>query len=90
MTESIAVIFGGPSDEHDISILTGLQSSRILSSKYDVLNIYWSKENKWYLVKNDLESIDFVDNIIAVASHISKIPTKDILNCIFIVGFTHH
>ena len=23
MTESIAVIFGGPSDEHDISILTG-------------------------------------------------------------------
>tara|TARA_Y100001935_G_scaffold31061_1_gene24399 strand:- start:681 stop:1763 length:1083 start_codon:yes stop_codon:yes gene_type:complete len=62
MTESIAVIFGGPSDEHDISILTGLQSSRILSSKYDVLNIYWSKENKWYLVKNDLESIDFVDN----------------------------
>ena len=27
MTESIAVIFGGPSDEHDISILTGLQSS---------------------------------------------------------------
>jgi len=62
MTESIAVIFGGPSDEHDISILTGLQSSRILSSKYDVLNIYWSKENKWYLVKNDLESKDFVDN----------------------------
>ena len=62
MTESIAVIFGGPSDEHDISILTGLQSSRILSNRYDVQNIYWSKDNKWYLVKNDLESIDFVDN----------------------------
>ena len=38
MTESIAVIFGGPSDEHDISILTGLQSSRILSNKYEVKN----------------------------------------------------
>ena len=62
MTESIAVIFGGPSDEHDISILTGLQSSRILNNRYDVQNIYWSKDNKWYLVKNDLESIDFVDN----------------------------
>ena len=35
MTESIAVIFGGPSDEHDISILTGLQSSRVLSNKYE-------------------------------------------------------
>ena len=62
MTESIAVIFGGPADEHDISILTGLQSSRILNNRYDVQNIYWSKDNKWYLVKNDLESIDFVDN----------------------------
>ena len=62
MTESIAVIFGGPSDEHDISILTGLQSSRILNNRYDVQNIYWSKDNKWYLVKNDLEPIDFVDN----------------------------
>ena len=62
MTESIAVIFGGPSDEHDISILTGLQSSRILSNKYEVKNIYWSKDNKWYLVNNALESIDFVDN----------------------------
>ncbi len=62
MTESIAVIFGGPSDEHDISVLTGLQSSRILSNRYDVQNIYWSKDNKWYLVKNDLESVDFVNN----------------------------
>ena len=62
MTGSIAVIFGGPSDEHDISILTGLQSSRILSNKYEVKNIYWSKDNKWYLVNNALESIDFVNN----------------------------
>ncbi len=62
MTESIAIIFGGPSDEHDISILTGLQSSRILSSKYNVQNIYWSKDNKWYLVQNALESRDFVEN----------------------------
>ncbi len=62
MTDSIAVIFGGPSDEHDISVLTGLQSSRILSNRYDVKNIYWSKDNKWYLVKNDLESVDFVNN----------------------------
>jgi len=62
MTELIGVIFGGPSDEHDISILTGLQSSRILTNRYEVQNIYWSKDNKWYLVNNDLESIDFVDN----------------------------
>ena len=49
MTESIAVIFGGPSDEHDISILTGLQSSRILSNKYDVKNIYENAKNEFTL-----------------------------------------
>jgi D-alanine-D-alanine ligase len=34
MSENLAVIFGGPSPEHDISILTGLQTSRVLSSKH--------------------------------------------------------
>ncbi len=70
MNKSIAVIFGGPSSEHDISILTGLQTSRILSTKYEVVNIYWSKDNKWYLVDNDLESIDFINN--------SKITKKEL------------
>ena len=62
MNNEIAVIFGGPSPEHDISILTGLQSSRVLNNKYNVHNIYWSKENKWYLVDNNLESQDFINN----------------------------
>ena len=50
MSDNLAIIFGGPSPEHDISILTGLQTSRVLSSKDKVLNIYWSRDNKWYLV----------------------------------------
>lgn len=62
MSNEIAVIFGGPSPEHDISILTGLQSSRVLNNKYNVHNIYWSKENKWYLVDDNLESQDFINN----------------------------
>ena len=62
MNNEIAVIFGGPSPEHDISILTGLQSSRVLNNKYNVHNIYWSKDNKWYLVDDNLESQDFINN----------------------------
>ena len=50
MSKTIGVVFGGPSPEHDISILTGLQSVRILSKKYDVIALYWSKNNEWYLV----------------------------------------
>ena len=36
MNYKIGVILGGPSPEHDISILTGLQSARVLSAKNDV------------------------------------------------------
>ena len=62
MSNKLAVIYGGPSPEHDISILTGLQAAKILSSKYEVLNIYWSRDNRWFLVDNDLESKDFIEN----------------------------
>ena len=62
MSDKLAVIYGGPSPEHDISILTGLQAAKILSSKYEVLNIYWSRDNKWYLVDNNLESKDYLEN----------------------------
>ena len=62
MNKKIGVIFGGPSPEHDISILTGLQSVRILSKKYDVTSLYWSKDNNWYLVENAYESVDFINN----------------------------
>lgn len=54
------VIFGGPSDEHDISILTGLQVTRALG---DVHAVYWSKTGDWHLVAEDLEASAFVDGV---------------------------
>ena len=70
MSNNLAIIFGGPSPEHDISILTGLQTSRVLSSKNKVLNIYWSRDNKWFLVDNNLESKDFIDENIKLGINI--------------------
>jgi D-alanine-D-alanine ligase len=55
-----AVIFGGPSDEHDISILTGLQVTRALG---DVHAVYWSKLGDWFEVDTDLEASDFADGV---------------------------
>lgn len=55
-----AVIFGGPSDEHDISILTGLQVARALD---DIEAIYWSKSGEWHSVDPDLEAADFVEGV---------------------------
>ena len=58
MSKNIAVIIGGPSSEHDISILTGLQSARILSKENKITILYWSKDNNWYLLDPNLESKD--------------------------------
>ena len=45
------VVFGGPSAEHDISILTGLQAERVLAGAgVTVQCVYWSRNDQWYLV----------------------------------------
>jgi D-alanine-D-alanine ligase len=53
-----AVVFGGPSDEHDISILTGLQVSHALG---EVLCFYWAKNGQWFQVDPGAEAADFAD-----------------------------
>lgn len=46
----VAVVFGGPSTEHDVSILTGLQIlDAVDSSRYDTLAVYISLEGHWYV-----------------------------------------
>lgn len=56
-----AVLFGGPSDEHDISVLTGLQVCRALES--GVVALYWTKTGEWFRVEADVEASDFVDGV---------------------------
>lgn len=58
----VGVIFGGPSPEHDVSVLTGLQASRELSrsSDHSVRAIYWTKTGDWFEVDPGLEGRDFI------------------------------
>jgi D-alanine-D-alanine ligase len=59
-----AVIFGGPSPEHDISILTGLQAGRALARAGQSPEcLYWSKTGDWHAVDADLEGGDFADGV---------------------------
>jgi D-alanine-D-alanine ligase len=54
------VIFGGPSPEHDVSVLTGLQAVRcLLEAGYEVHALYWSKAGRWLEVDARLEAADF-------------------------------
>ncbi|MGH9081885.1 MAG: D-alanine--D-alanine ligase family protein [Acidimicrobiales bacterium] len=58
----VAVIFGGPSPEHDVSVLTGLQVARALAGD-QVRALYWSKTGAWYEVAPDLEAGAFLDGV---------------------------
>jgi D-alanine-D-alanine ligase len=56
----IAVLFGGPSPEHDVSILLGLPVARALAgSGRDVLAVFWAKTGDFFEVSHELEAADF-------------------------------
>jgi D-alanine-D-alanine ligase len=59
-----AVVFGGPSPEHDISILTGLQAARtLLDVGVEIHALYWAKTGHWYVVDPQLEAVAFADGV---------------------------
>lgn len=58
----VGVTFGGPSAEHDISILTGLQAARALAeSDIDVCCLYWTKTGRWKRVPVGAEAAQFLE-----------------------------
>lgn len=59
MPAGVAVVFGGPSPEHDVSVLTGLQAARALGARC----LYWSKTQEWYLVDAGLEARAFAQGV---------------------------
>lgn len=48
--KAVAVLFGGISPEHEVSIITGIQVMNALDkSKYDVIPVYVTKDGRWIL-----------------------------------------
>lgn len=52
---TIAVVYGGKSTEHEVSVHSAKEVCETLSLKYNVLPILISKEGKWFLQKNCAE-----------------------------------
>lgn len=79
----VAVIFGGPSPEHDVSVLTGLQAARALRSAPSATAggalraLYWSKTGSWYEVAPDLEAEAFVEGVPRGASRLELVARPD-------------
>lgn len=58
------VLFGGPSPEHDISILTGLQALRELArAGRDAVGLYWTKTGDFVAIAGDVEAVDFIEGV---------------------------
>ncbi|HWG74238.1 MAG TPA: hypothetical protein VG184_09310 [Acidimicrobiales bacterium] len=58
------VLFGGPSPEHDVSVLTGLQAARALTTAgHPVAAIYWAKSGEFWAVEPGAEAEAFVDGV---------------------------
>lgn len=58
------ICFGGPSPEHDISILTGLQAVRALADAgRDPVALYWSPTGSWHEVDPGLEASAFAEGV---------------------------
>ena len=60
----VGVLFGGPSPEHDVSVLTGLQAARALADSGLVAAthaLFWSKGGEWFEVDPALEALAFAE-----------------------------
>ncbi|MGA2210297.1 MAG: hypothetical protein ABSH30_11745 [Acidimicrobiales bacterium] len=66
----IAVVFGGPSPEHDVSILTALQALRGFNRVPNIGELhafYWTKTGEWFEVQTNLEASAFIQGVPAGA-----------------------
>ncbi len=68
MNKNIAVIFGGTSSEHEISLQSAESVLRNFPSKYNAVPIYISKEGEWFYFSGKIDTFHdiFIENHLAV------------------------
>ncbi|HUP69072.1 MAG TPA: hypothetical protein VM142_04570 [Acidimicrobiales bacterium] len=71
-----AVLFGGPSPEHDVSILTGLQAARALGA---VHTVYWDKAGAFWEVDSGLEAGAFADGVPRKSGQLRLVPGEGLV-----------
>lgn len=82
----LAVIFGGMSTEHDVSIVSGIAILKNLNKeKYEIFPIYIDTKGRWYNYQEPIEKIkdkqvgDTIENIEEIKDVISYIRQMDCL-----------
>ncbi|MDI6617278.1 MAG: D-alanine--D-alanine ligase family protein [Clostridiales bacterium] len=86
---NVAVMFGGRSVEHEVSIITGLQvMDNIDRSKYNVVPVYVSKDGDWY-TGEELLNIKNYKDIKRLLSSVKKVflPPVPSMKCLYFYPF---
>jgi D-alanine-D-alanine ligase len=67
----VGVVYGGPSNEHSVSINTGRAVINALSPHYDVVDILIDKEGRWFRkgVQGDISDILLATDVVFNALH---------------------
>ncbi len=77
MKTRVAVLFGGRSVEHEVSIISGLQALGALDThKYDAFALYISKDNQFYVGENlhKVEAYRNMKTCLAEATRVMPVP----------------
>ncbi|MFV0425121.1 MAG: D-alanine--D-alanine ligase [Bacilli bacterium] len=80
----LGLIYGGISVEHEISIITAMQIYEELISSYDVMNVYYAKNGKFYIGDN-LSKLDNYKNLDEVVSKSIEVHFERIGNQVYVV-----
>jgi len=85
MKITVAVLFGGKSVEHEISVISALQAlTQIDKEKYDLVPIYISKQNKMYVGK-EIGNIESYKNVDALIKNSRQVILTNINNRVCVV-----
>src|SRR5690606_16378717 len=65
---TVAVIFGGRSVEHDVSVVTGHQVMKAFdTTRYEVVPVYIDREGRWYSGASLLDLKNYEDDVTRAA-----------------------
>lgn len=76
MKTRVAMMFGGKSVEHEVSVISGIQAYMSMDTdKYDVIPVYMTKDNEMYIGDSigDIESYKNIDELLKKSQRVIMI-----------------
>ena len=80
MKTKVAMLFGGKSVEHEVSVISGIQAIMNMDTdKYEVIPVYMTKKNEMYVGDNigKIESYKDINGLIAGSTRVIMVNTGD-------------